>query len=553
MPLESHGNLLPAPNQPNLEALSLRLTEFRDSVAAGLQWIQSHQDTGHFLRRIFGRLPAKRYVVEITERRVEEPQVYGILFTTESFLRLVDEQYAAGVENQADNPARWAIVNAMVASAMVGKITNESLADMTPTVWCYFKNAFSTFSELIIQKPHVSTCEAVLAMAMYMLCSADGQTASQLTAAATRLVHMLGFHRRQYYVSVDSAVAQRHKRVFWICYVLDADLMHRYGLPSAFGNGEPAVGFPDDGRTEGQQSGFLRERAELAVIQHRIHKLLQREDVLLQSGMEILETVADTTKELWAWKDALSERMPRFDSSTAGFAMSLTLLHYTCYSSMAKIQMVLVRLRGPEYSDSAQARALKASGIQMPWNMLVASARGIIGLLRNLHVPPFAYVWGTLCYPLSAVLILLSAILEDPVGAQAQADVGTIREFVQFLTSLRDDGCDVGSLLGGCTKLHRVAACAVHTHKGEDQSLIHGDESASNGTLAQLQSIRLKLLRVTDWLHLAQGLLSNIPMLRAEAETVLSGIFGSETVDNVYGLFVPEIFKSCNYNFSFSK
>jgi hypothetical protein len=42
-------------------------------------------------------------------------------------------------------------------------------------------------------------------------------------------------------------------------------------------------------------------------------------------------------------------------------------------------------------------------------------------------------------------------------------------------------------------------------------------------------------------------------MLRAEADAVLSDVFSGEAVDGVYGLFVPEISKSCNYNFSFSK
>lgn len=66
-----------------------------------------------------------------------------------------------------------------------------------------------------------------------------------------------------------------------------------------------------------------------------------------------------------------------------------------------------------------------------------------------------------------------------------------------------------------------------------------------------IQSIRAKLFCVKDWLQLAQGFLSNLPMLRAEAEEVLSDILGNDTSQGEYGLFVPELFKSHNHNFSF--
>lgn len=52
-------------------------------------------------------------------------------------------------------------------------------------------------------------------------------------------------------------------------------------------------------------------------------------------------------------------------------------------------------------------------------------------------------------------------------------------------------------------------------------------------------------------MHLAQGVLCNISMLRVEAEEVLSDISGTESTDGVYGAFVPELLKSYNHNFSY--
>lgn len=61
-----------------------------------------------------------------------------------------------------------------------------------------------------------------------------------------------------------------------------------------------------------------------------------------------------------------------------------------------------------------------------------------------------------------------------------------------------------------------------------------------------------KLSLVTNHLQLAQGLLSNIPMLQAKAKRVVSDVFESDDgMDDVYGVFVPESLKPCTYNFSF--
>lgn len=96
--------------------------------------------------------------------------------------------------------------------------------------------------------------------------------------------------------------------------------------------------------------------------------------------------------------------------------------------------------------------------------------------------------------------MLLSVILEDPTAGQAELDIGIIGEFVQFLGLLREDGCDVGRLLDGCTKLQKIAAYAVDTRGGEHQSLIHDEEPSANETLGQLQVSPVK-----SWEHWTQN------------------------------------------------
>lgn len=61
----------------------------------------------------------------------------------------------------------------------------------------------------------------------------------------------------------------------------------------------------------------------------------------------------------------------------------------------------------------------------------------------------------------------------------------------------------------------------------------------------------MKLHRVTDWLQLAQGFLSNLPFLRREAEEVLSDVPGFKTFEGMHGSLVPEILKPQNHHLLF--
>ena len=77
-----------------------------------------------------------------------------------------------------------------------------------------------------------------------------------------------------------------------------------------------------------------------------------------------------------------------------------------------------------------------------------------------------------------------------------------------------------------------------------------------NSNRDKLTSLKIQLLRsrfsqVTDWLQLAQGLLSNMPAPQNQACEIFSDILGPDTMDETYGAFVPAFMKSSTYNFSF--
>ncbi|KAH6639898.1 fungal-specific transcription factor domain-containing protein [Boeremia exigua] len=533
------------------------------NLVVPVQQVQADMDGSHVHRRMMTPLPAKHLTAELVQLLVEQSQLHRTLFTAKSLLSLLNQQYTAGSGNCVDDPSRWAVVNSFLASAMLQSTTCNSFQGIFPTAWTYFKNSFAVLPELVVQAAELSACEALLAMAMFMLASADARTTSQLIAAAARLAHGLGMQRRGYYLSTDPVESAQYRHIFWTVYILDVEMMHKYGLPSLLQNGdvhaelrkgEQIDGYCDRTSLDGQSSnGISQQRVRLAVIQSKIHTLLMSDKFMQKRSIDLLDDVAAMHQELQTWKNSLPEQMqPGGVSCENPLDMLLAFLHFTYYSSLARVHMAVARILEPDCSDSARDTNLEANQNYLSGKlaraMCAATARATIGVLRQLPLQPFSNLWGILCYPVSAALILLSTILADPAAHLAESDVGTIGEVIQFLERLQGDGNDVQKLLDGCLRLHQTAVCAVDAHKASEQNLVLGQVMPDDATRAQLESVRLKLLRVSDFLYLAQGLLSNISILRVEASLVLCDIIEPDLTDGVYGVFVPESLKSCTFN-----
>ncbi|KAG6355085.1 hypothetical protein INS49_004166 [Diaporthe citri] len=156
----------------------------------GYQWIRAHENRDNQQSKVFDRLPTYQQVFSLIEPMVESLQQHGAVVTVELFANLIDEQYLAGPDCYADNPARWAIVNSFFATAMLNRSTTSFLKEITPTAWNYFKIAFSMFPELITRA------------------------------------------ERNFFLSLDPIAAQRHRRVFRVAYILDVDAVDKYDLSS---------------------------------------------------------------------------------------------------------------------------------------------------------------------------------------------------------------------------------------------------------------------------------------------------------------------------------
>ncbi|PSN74850.1 fungal-specific transcription factor domain-containing protein [Corynespora cassiicola Philippines] len=513
-------------------------------------------DKGPFYGRVFVRLPAQPLLEDLLQPAIEKLQLHGPLLSRDEFLKLVSDQYAAGADCMA-NPSRWVIINCFMPLALHHRVARGALPGLSTTAWSFFKNAFSIYPELLIHGNDPSACEALLAMAMFLLGTAEARTTSQVTAAVARMVHSLGLHQLRYYRNLEDSEAERCRNIFWMAYIMNEDMTQKYGLPSPFGNEAPALQLPSEKISGEMIPGYLRKLAELAVLQSRVSRVSITQKTLKEVGDSILDQGTVTFGDLKSWKKELPWNMQESaGGSEKELSMPVALLHFRYHSCVTKLHMRVAHILVTNDTSSTADGSGMSDHTQLTYKLakgLAASAaRNTISVVRQLSLEPYCQVWYMMCYPVSAVFLLLSTILEDPSASQAKSDAETIGQFVGYLERLVAAKSDVWKLLDGCSRIHKIAECAVDLHQRGRIPFSPEEASSEDETREKLEAIRAKLSPVTDWLYLAQGLLSNLDALRIDAEDTLSDICGMESPDGLYGAFTPEFIKSYSTNFLFA-
>jgi hypothetical protein len=390
---------------------------FSADVRRAVGELKAQMDPNGFARESLTKLPPKHLVVDILQQTVEEVQLHGVFLTKKHVLSLIDKQYVAGSDNHHSDPCRWAIICSFLGISVLHRTTDESLAAMSPIAWAYFKSSFATFAELAIREPKISSCEALLAMALFMLRTANTRVAAQLIATVTCMVLMLGLHKQDNYVHLDADVSERYRRVFWVVFIINAEMAHSFDIPSPFGEEAVVVDIPEeendlpvDNRTQSSRSaglpqvGLLRHRAALAFMQFRIFRLLRKANGRLEPTdrrLDLLEAITKALVELEVWKDALpthvlsdfrSQKTPRLD-------MPVAMLQYIYLSCISKLSMAATVVRPPASSDQVLLEGLPPIvNDNFPNNRenrarCATAARKTLEVLLQLRPQPFINFW----------------------------------------------------------------------------------------------------------------------------------------------------------------
>jgi hypothetical protein len=262
-------------------------------------------------------------------------------------------------------------------------------------------------------------------MALFMLRSADTRVAGQITATAARVAHILGMHTTEYYAGLNNVEAYRSKRIFWVIYIINAEMTHRCDLPSPLGAVEIPVEFSRDEQyhstsPEGLgQITLLRERATLAITQLRIHELLHKvgsRQFSKQESFGLLRLLQEIDNDLESWKDALPTDNQVCDRMYGAplLEVPVALLHFIYFSCKSRVSTTIALLVDLKTCNSAlredqlSSPEISLFNSRMPWIECAMAARKKLDVLFRLRPQqPFTHLWYV-CHD-SSLVICLSA------------------------------------------------------------------------------------------------------------------------------------------------
>ncbi|KAG7420184.1 Oxidoreductase BOA1 [Fusarium oxysporum f. sp. rapae] len=194
--------------------------------------IHAQKNKSNLGRTVFVPLPPKEHILHFISSALEDMYQVQSLFSTDDVLKLFIDQYSAGSSNCHANPTRWATLNALIATGIQWKAENKAIEELFPISWAYFKNAFAIFPEILMNGDGVDSCQAMIAMALFMRGTADARASTALLSAAAHAIHCIGLNLEDLYGSSDLIDIERRRRSFWTIYVLRCNASLNFDLPA---------------------------------------------------------------------------------------------------------------------------------------------------------------------------------------------------------------------------------------------------------------------------------------------------------------------------------
>ncbi|EWG54318.1 hypothetical protein FVEG_12562 [Fusarium verticillioides 7600] len=409
-------------------------------------------------RKVFVPLPPKEHILHFISNALEDMYEAQALFRPDDVLKLVNDQYSAGSSNCHTNPTRWVMLNALIATGIHWKADNKAIIEMFPVSWSYFKNAFAIFPEIVMNGGGIDDCQAMLAMALFMRGTADTQAFTALLSAAAHASHCIGLGLEDLYGSSDLIDMERRKRCFWTLYMLRCNASLNLNLPAP--SDEVSVEIPSQDLITGDSSSthLPRYMSTLALIQSRICQCCCPGSSLAKSSDKMIQALAELDTDLESWRTGLPTEV-RPTGSTQVDNLGIIHLQFVYYASSWKIYTAIGKL----YNVPLTSIEREHPNLHLSTLSPTQSARATIYLLQGLSSQPFASLWQMICYPMCAVLILLTTVLHDHEDSKVSLNVEWIGQFVAFLkTFQRREECDLSGLIGFCSKLYDIASFAQH-------------------------------------------------------------------------------------------
>ncbi|KAK9770134.1 putative Fungal-specific transcription factor domain-containing protein [Seiridium cardinale] len=432
-----------------------------------------------FRRPVYIPLPPKPEAMSLLKDYFENFNCMFPLFHQPTFMHLVEKQYS---NEPYEGSGWWASLNVALATAhrlrVMSKLVPEEEDDKA---WAYLKNAMGVFTELTMRNTDLLSVQALLGMALFMQGTPNPQPSFLLIAAAIRLSHSIGLHKRGSGFHLNPIEIEQRKRVFWIAYMLDKDLCLRSGRPPAQDDDDmnvelPAVD-PEDNignipLADGKgKMNLFRVMCELTTIESQVYKRLYSTKAAKLSEGELLNTIGELDRDLEDWKDRIPiDFRPEHEikASHTPLILHIVMLHFSYYNCMTTIHRMTVH-RG-YWTSRLSNYAIQGLNAK-PLNprvfasaaLCASAARATISLLRYIPQGDNQCVWLALYFPVSALMTLFGNILQNPLDPRARSDTKLMSIVVTFLSTLGQEAETGGvhRMLGVCAEFERIAKMII--------------------------------------------------------------------------------------------
>ncbi|KAH3447608.1 hypothetical protein KXV91_001854 [Aspergillus fumigatus] len=441
-----------------------------------------------FARRVFKPLPPKDEAMSLFKDFFDNFNCMFPLYHEPTFMHLVERQYS---RDPYEGSGWWASINVVLAIAhRVRVMSNLVPQEEDRKAWLYLKNAMGVLTELTMRNTDLLSVQALLGMSLFLQGTPNPQPSFFLVAAAIRLSHSIGLHKRGSGFGLNPVEVEQRKRVFWIAYLLDKDICLRSGRPPVQDDDDMNVELPSDDPPDNignvplsdgrSKFNLFRSMCRFATIESKVYKRLYSAKASKQSDGELLNTIGELDKELEDWKDSIPlDFRPEHEikASHTPLILHVVVLHFAYYNCLTTIHRMSVHhgywtSRLSNYAiQGLNARPLNPR-VFLSAVLCVTAARASINLIKYIPQGDFACVWLILYYPVSALVTLFANILQNPSDARARSDVKLMNVVVNFLSTLVSDESNgsIKRMLGLCGEFERIAKVVLDKAEKESYS-----------------------------------------------------------------------------------
>jgi len=429
-----------------------------------------------FSRKIYKPLPPKPEALALLKDFFDNFNCVFPLFHEPTFMHLVDKHYSL---DPYEGSGWWASLNVALAISHRLRIMGEDDARVEDAkAWGYLKNALAVFSELTMRNNDLLSVQALLGMALFMQGTPNPQPGFFLVAAAIRLAHSIGLHKRGSDFNLNEVESEQRKRVFWIGYLMDKDICLRSGRPPIQDDDDMNVELPSENPPDNigvvpiengkSKVNLFRIQCVFAMIQSKVYKLLYSVKAARQTDGELLNTIGDLDQELEEWKDSIPlEFRPEHEIkmvSQSPLMLHIVVMHFAYYNCLTTIHRMSVHhgywtSRLSNYAIAGlNARPLNPR-VFMSAALCVNAARTSISLVKFIPSQDHACVWLLVYYPVSALVTLFANILQNPQDARARSDLKLMNSMTEFLQMLcnEDGNVHCRRMASICKEFERIA------------------------------------------------------------------------------------------------